>query len=285
MQSTQHGDVTKRDEGAPLTFSSTLVENLCDIYRFIGALPTSRMRNDELLCVVTGMPFADINFACLRYAPAEKELSTIVTEALDFFKIDNSEFYWWLTPGEHNARLADCLVQHGFQMTWEAPTMAADLRTITPLSNPPPGYRFVDVSNAKEMEVWADVSFRGFSLPPDTRDSFMRMIGHFLDLSVPNRPFYYMVYEGDRPMAASMLSLSADVAGLYWVCTLPEARHKGWGTAIVVDTLLAAKKRGYVFACLQSTDMGYNLYRKLGFKEYFRIPLYVRKQVPPTTAG
>lgn len=264
----------------PLSFSAIVVENLCDNIRFLGNLPTSRMRDDELLCVIPGLPTFDMNFACLRYEPPAKNLDELIKEAIDFFKVVNGSFYWWLTPGDHCPRLAEKLNNHGFQLVGEMPTMAADLRPMTLPDSLPKGYRLVEVTRKDELGSWADVAMRGFSFTEDTRLAFTEMVNHFLDVPIPKRPILFMAYLDDKPVAISMLNISQEIAGLYWVCTVPEVRRQGVGAAIVHDALRRAKKMGYIFACLQSTQMGYNLYQKLGFKEYFRIPLFLHKEIP-----
>lgn len=70
-------------------------------------------------------------------------------------------------------------------------------------------------------------------------------------------------------MAASLVVLREDVASIYCVATLPEARGRGIGTAITREPLLEAKNGGYDVAVLEASEMGLPVYRRLGFKELF----------------
>jgi ribosomal protein S18 acetylase RimI-like enzyme len=65
------------------------------------------------------------------------------------------------------------------------------------------------------------------------------------------------------------------VVGIYSVGTIPEARGKGIGSAITLRALLDARRRGYRVGLLQSSEMGYNMYRRLGFETCFKIKKYV----------
>jgi ribosomal protein S18 acetylase RimI-like enzyme len=79
---------------------------------------------------------------------------------------------------------------------------------------------------------------------------------------------YYLGVLDDKPVATSLLYLGGGVAGIYYVATLPEARRRGIGSALTVAPLLQAQARGYRIGTLQSTPVGLNLYRRLGFREY-----------------
>jgi predicted acetyltransferase len=69
---------------------------------------------------------------------------------------------------------------------------------------------------------------------------------------------------------------SSSVAGVYAVGTLPEARRQGIGSAITLRGLRDARERGYRVGVLQSSQMGYNLYRRFGFENCFVIKSYAK---------
>ncbi len=81
--------------------------------------------------------------------------------------------------------------------------------------------------------------------------------------------------DGLLVVATASLVLSAGVAGLYSVMTLPEVQRRGIGTLMTVVPLRAARARGYRVGVLQSSPMGLSLYRRLGFQEYCRIAGYL----------
>jgi GNAT superfamily N-acetyltransferase len=61
---------------------------------------------------------------------------------------------------------------------------------------------------------------------------------------------------------------------MYFVCTVEPARRRGIGTAITLAALREAWDLGYTVGVLGSSEMGYPVYRRLGFVEYCRIGLY-----------
>ncbi len=85
---------------------------------------------------------------------------------------------------------------------------------------------------------------------------------------------YYLCTLNDRPVATSLLYLGGGVAGIYNVATLPDVRRQGIGRALTVAPLLYARTQGYRIGVLQSSPMGLNLYRRLGFREYCTFQAY-----------
>lgn len=58
------------------------------------------------------------------------------------------------------------------------------------------------------------------------------------------------------------------------VTTLSECRKQGIGRALTLAPLLEARASGYRIGVLQSTQMGLNLYRSIGFREYCTFSVY-----------
>jgi ribosomal protein S18 acetylase RimI-like enzyme len=88
-----------------------------------------------------------------------------------------------------------------------------------------------------------------------------------LDLPVRN----YLGYLNGRPVSTSTVFYGGGVAGIYCVSTLPEARGKGIGAAITLKPLQEARDMGYRVGVLQSSEMGFNVYKKLGFRHLCQI--------------
>jgi GNAT superfamily N-acetyltransferase len=85
---------------------------------------------------------------------------------------------------------------------------------------------------------------------------------------------YYLARLDGEPVATAMLVLAAGVAGIYAVATIETARRRGIGAAVTLAPLLDARDRGYVAGVLQSSEMGYGVYARMGFTEQFRYHSY-----------
>ncbi len=86
---------------------------------------------------------------------------------------------------------------------------------------------------------------------------------------------HFCGYANDEPVATSTVFFSAGVAGLYNVARVPEHRGKGHGTALTLAALREARERDYATAVLHATEAGAGLYRRIGFREYCRLEVYV----------
>jgi len=145
--------------------------------------------------------------------------------------------------------------------------MAIDLRSLDEPLSLPPRISLERVSDVESLQIWLRVMSQGSSMPEKVLDPLSEVARNYHFESEADVVCYLGRFDG-RPVATSMLYLDAGVAGLYNVATLPEARRQGFGTALTLAPLLDARARGYRIGILQSSPMGLNIYRRLGFREY-----------------
>lgn len=75
----------------------------------------------------------------------------------------------------------------------------------------------------------------------------------------------YVGYENHQAVTTGVLVMHANVAGIYYIMTLPSHRKKGYGTAMMSHLLHRAKDKGFHMATLQASEGGKNLYLRMGF--------------------
>jgi hypothetical protein len=78
-----------------------------------------------------------------------------------------------------------------------------------------------------------------------------------------------------RPVATSMLVMTEDMAGVYTVAVVPEARRMGFGRLMTRRAIQEGVARGATRACLQASGMGEPIYVAMGFRTVTSYRLYV----------
>jgi GNAT superfamily N-acetyltransferase len=204
---------------------------------------------------------------CTRDAtPAD---STFVEKSLAYFKAKNtSAISWWLEDGVNLASWETLLTPYGFKLEEGPYGMSVDLMRLNESGQIPAGAEIKIVGDEKSMQDCAHALTNGYGFPPDWQGitlDFLNGIG----LDAPYRS--YVAYWNGKPVSTAAVFFGKEVAGIYSVATLPEARGKGFGAAITLAPLLDARKSGYRVGILQSSQMGYPVYKKLGFEQNFKV--------------
>jgi len=226
----------------------------------------------ELMWSITEIPFPLFNSVCrARLSPDTTD--DAINAAIARCKSKNVPMLWWTGPSTQPSHLGLRLSEHGFQAT-EVSGMAVDLDSLPEKLELPEDLVIERVESDEALENWSRVLCTAFGMPDFAVDAildFFRSIGFG-----PHAPFRnYLGYLKDEVVAASSLFLGAGVAGIYNVGTLQGARRRGIGSAMTASPLIETRSLGYRVGILQSSEMGFNVYRKLGFQEYCKISQYV----------
>lgn len=199
-------------------------------------------------------------------------------EAISWFRARSvTNLTWWLAPTVARQDWDNLLRTHGFHFSDGPPSMAADLRALNETGGTPQGLRIITVTDERALQAWVRTFIVGYEMPPDWEKPLLEMMT-CLGPELPVR--HYLGYLEDKPVATSNLFLSAGVAGLQFVATLPQARGRGLGGAMSLAALLEARQMGYRIGILQSSEMGFPVYRRLGFQHVCKVDHYYRTGRP-----
>ena len=77
----------------------------------------------------------------------------------------------------------------------------------------------------------------------------------------------FVGYLNGEPVATALAMVHAGAGGVFWVGTVDEARHHGFGSALVRKAASAGFDMGARFVWLGSTRMGMPVYHEVGFTE------------------
>ena len=250
-----------------------LDRNFAELLEWYASWPGGEVRRDpDVLLCSTGVPFRAINAAAMAdlrpdgIAERVAEISRWLAERTDRWR-------WLVGPSSRPSDLEERLLASGLVQTGDNAGMALDLANWRPYDGLPIGVTIDPVVDAAGLDRWREVQRRGLALDDRSTDAWFtahRRPGFAPDLPLRN----WVASLGREPVAAAALFVGAGVAGIYNVCTVPEARGRGIGRAVTAAALADAVARGLRLAVLGSSDMGYPVYRRLGFREVSRLRSY-----------
>jgi len=246
--------------------------NLYELFRYFENSPKMEFAEiDGLSRWSSPFQYAWFNAVlCSRDATAAD--NAFIDESLAYFRDKNTiEISWWLEDGVDAAGWDALLSPRGFKLAGGPSGMSVDLSLLNESINLPSGTEIKIVSEEKSVSDCAEVGINGFGFPPDWKDIAIDfLLGMGLD--APYRS--YVVYWEGKPVSTAAVFLGQEVAGIYSVATTPEARGKGFGAAVTLAPLLDARKMGYRVGILQASEMGFPVYKRMGFKQDFKVGSY-----------
>jgi hypothetical protein len=179
---------------------------------------------------------------------------------------------WWTWRESRPTDIGRRLTARGME-AWPAwPGMAIELDNLPP----PPvhdGFVVEPVRSAEDFDdvlrVLEPLGMRGIFSGAFERIGSREGWG----AELPFQHFVGRVAEG-TPVACATLCTAGDAAGLYAVAVAEGARRRGFGRAVSLAALQAGADAGHRFGVLQSSQMGFSVYRGIGLTLVCRLQAY-----------
>ena len=224
----------------------------------------------ELQYFISGIPFHLAN-GIVRATFSSDSMKKFLEAKLTQLASYNVPMVWLTGPSTLPTAIGSFLEARGW-MRDDAPGMAIDLH---PLDEHVVLPRLIieRVGNEAMLKTWLRVMTVSSEIPEEGLTLLLDMVGKHGYKNLSNVYFYLGTLDS-KPVATSLLYLGGGVAGIYNVATLPEFRKQGIGRALTLAPLLEARASGYRIGVLQSTQMGLDLYRSIGFREYCTFSAY-----------
>ena len=197
-----------------------------------------------------------------------------IEETLEPFRGRKLPMCWWVGPASSPANLGERLESHGLRLEDRVPGMAVELDFLKRVE-PPKGLRIERVRDRRALADWTRIIISVFGLPVESSSIILELFDR-LGYTPDSNWVDYVGILGDETVSASTLFLEREVAGIYNVATLPDARGRGIGAAMTFAPLQEAREMGRRIGILQSSHMGYGVYRRLGFEQCCTIDMYVK---------
>lgn len=239
--------------------------NLLAFFDRIQRAPSAEYYADEMIARWhTRIPHPWFNGVAARQLPTE-DYRPVIEETVAYFNARGvSPFTWWLSPAQPLDAWTQLLAPFGFHLDRGTPGMAVALNALPDRVAAPDRLIIAPVEDDAMLRTWTHTFMIGYELPHSWEHAFHAlMAGLGLDWPMRN----YLGSLDGEPVATATLFIGAGVAGVLNVSTVPPARGRGLGAALTLAPLLEARARGYRAGVLQSSEMGFNVYRRLGFEK------------------
>ena len=229
---------------------------------------------EDVTLASVGVPVPWLNQASGARFTAETADARI-DEVIAWYDAHGVPFAWELGPRDQPADLDARLFAHGLVVDDDAHSgMAASLLSGLPPLDLPTGVTFQIVRDPDAFHDWMDVFAAGFEMPPDVISAFSKFALLGFGDELPYRVVLARI--ADRPVATALGFLAGGGAVILNVATIPEFRRRGLGRAVTLAAMHTCAEFGASVAVLQSSEMGCELYRRLGFEEFGRYRSFVR---------
>lgn len=199
-----------------------------------------------------------------------KNMAMKTEGVLSYFRQKNLPMTWFVGPSSTPPELCDHLRERGLTEGWTLPGMAIDLGIVR-REQLPSGLSIYSIKDIDSLQSCVEVAAEAYGFEDAARQPFMDA---YMGFGVSSTRQWFLGKLEGTPVAVSCLVLRGGLAVAWLVATLREARGRGIGTAMTRELLLLAKDMGYDFAVLQSSESGFPVYKRMGFKECCRIKTY-----------
>ena len=198
-----------------------------------------------------------------------------IDETIANFTAVGARHSWWLDPYATPTGLGARLEALGY-LRDEQPTpgMAIDLDYL-PALELPSGASARFVTDEDGMRDSMMIAGAGFGMPDELLSPLMGLLAPVVHGATESIRIAVLSLDA-RPAATALVATQGELAGIYSVATVPESRGRGLGRAATLAVLHDARDRGASTAVLESTEMGYPVYRGIGFRDLGDFRVYVR---------
>ena len=248
-------------------------ENGAEFLLALGRAAGAELRDDERVSWTIGNCPIDYHNAVVRADLSAEEAEEEIEASLERMRAQGVPGSWHVGPSMRPSDLGERLVARGFEHGGDDIGMAADLSALPERVPTPEGFTVERVRDKTGLAAWVETLGSGFGEGPVEAEwvgATYRRLG-FGDEG-PLR--HYLGRLDGEPVATASLYFGAGAAGIYFVFTVGHARRRGIGAEITRVALREARGLGYRIGVLGSSETGYPVYRRLGFREHCRIGLY-----------
>lgn len=241
------------------------IESTIDFYRTIAI---DQLHLSGLDVFATGSDTSPLNVVLDTRTSDEMNLQT-VNQIAAFFKKHNVPWEWSITALSKTTNIEE----YGFKLLCEAPSMYFDLSE--ELQRGVSDIEIIEVHD--DLREWIKPLQQAFP-SNDNCENYRKLNADLLQKG-EKKLRHFTAYRDNEAISSGTLFLSTKSVMLHNLATKNEYRKRGVGSSLTTYMMNEAKKAGYKHCYLESSDEGFNLYSKLGFKVYSIPSIYVKDNI------
>lgn len=247
-----------RDAGQPLDASDLATDANENLRRAFGTLADEAQPGEcrlfgSLTAASAGVQVPLFNRIFAFESPSIDELSAAIAW------LNERAVPFWVTATEPAVEgIEDHQAALDLVKVAEQPGMATTALDEIPSRNSVA--EITEVTDPDEREEFSTVTASAFEMPPDVTEEVDQAA-----LAAENVRLFLGRVDG-RPAASGLLIQTGDVAGVYSIGVVEAFRRRGIGEAMSWTVLRAGREAGCRVGVLQSSEMGYPLYQRMGFE-------------------
>ncbi|MCD4670665.1 MAG: GNAT family N-acetyltransferase [Actinomycetia bacterium] len=251
--------------------------NLFEQIRYYRKSPKVQLVDSErIIKFFTDIPLPFFN--CVIYCDLDKD--SLKKEIKNFIRHGtawNIPLLWQIGPSSGPKDIESFLSKEGFKYDDHVTGMAADITGLNNDFKTIPGFKITAVENSRQLSIWAKACLMGF----DENGKNFQSIYEFEEPLGYDRALPWVRFIGTvrgEAIATIAVFMGSETAGLDNVTTVPQWRGRGAGALMVSHALKFAQSLNYRVGVLQASDMGINLYDRLGFRKFYTSKEYIWKK-------
>lgn len=257
-------------------------ENLRTAMRFFGeALRSGDVRaSGGVQMIYSGLDYGVFNIALLTQPVAsERDLTAIIADCAKYYREREVRWSFWICddllepPARRNNR--EVFAEAGLRVISRAPGMFAP--ALSDPSRPLPAIECRPVIDAASRAAFTGLTVTCFDIP-------VAVARAIYEEEAAWKGAYqgFVGFANETPVSIVALVRAGGALGVYSLGTLPAYRHRGYGEALLRAAEALSRDGSQPSAVrepmvLESTEAGYRLYRRLGFRDVTNFTVYLTK--------
>lgn len=230
---------------------------------------------DGGLVIYSGLDYGVFNIALLTRPVVDGDLEKRLSTLGKFFRQRTMRWSVWLCDNMLDSgtrrRERQIFATFGMRPISQPPGMLAP--SLRPPEHPLPEIEMRPVADKITRAAFAEITSVTFEIP--------YTIAHTVYSREPAWQGDYRGFVGfveGRAIAIIAIVPAAGVLGVYSLGTMPEFRRRGYAEALLRKaTAEIASRTGLSRIVLQSTEAGYELYKRMGFHDVTKFTVYLTK--------